>query len=141
MIVYIKKCYADLSSEQQELIVNYASIAEKEETYKDLLYAQAVTKLAKKCAEGEGVSPFEVYCAYNALTDAQKSYVDLHGVEPEDEMIPQKQDRTQDLLNSIEPPPTGCNGAINTTLGMATFLLITSLVICFVKRKKTEGEV
>ena len=107
--------------------------------YKDLLYAQAVTELAYKCANGENVSPFEVYCAYNALTAKQKTYVNLHGVKPMDELIPTKQGKTPP---SPEPEPGtqtgGCNGSIATVGSMLGLLAIMSLIFACAKKKESE---
>ncbi len=113
----LKRRYADLSEEQKAFIVNYGEIAEKETVYKDMLYAKAVTDMAKLCAETESVSAMEVYLAYDSLTETQKAYVNLNGVERPSE-------------NSEEK---GCSGSISASgvgimaLGIALCWIIKNL--------------
>ncbi len=77
----IKRKYADLTQTQKALISNYSTVAQKESEYKDRLFAKAVSDLAYQCANGGEIYAHEVYYAYDKLTETQKSYVNLHGVQ------------------------------------------------------------
>ena len=81
----LKRRYADLTDQQKAYVINADDLAKKETGYVDMLYAQAVTNLAKQCANDGTVSAFEVYAAYDLLTETQKNYVDLSGVKRPEE--------------------------------------------------------
>lgn len=121
-----KRAYADLSDEQKEYVINYAEIAAKENVYVDMLYAQAVTNLATQCANNGSVSQFEVYLAYDTLTDSQKAYVDLCGVErPSDDIA-------SDSENG------GCSSSVAaSTIGIITLGVALCLII---KKSSLKGE-
>ena len=69
----------------------------------------------------------------------KKTYVNLHGVKPMDELIPTKQGKTPP---SPEPEPGtqtgGCNGSIATVGSMLGLLAIMSLIFACAKKKESE---
>lgn len=118
----IKRKYADLSDAQKEYVINYGEIAQKENVYVDMLYGKAVTDLAKQCVEDGSISQWEVYLAYDRLTEVQKAYVDLCGVErPSD-----------DVANS------GCSGSLTvSSIGIIALGFALCLII---KKSSVKGE-
>ena len=139
IIKSIKKAYADLTEEQQALVNNYSTIAPKEEKYVDLLYAAAVTDLAYKCSQNQGVTAFEVYAAYEALTETQKSYVNLHGVVKADEIFVEEIVTVVEVVTIVEETVNGCSGSITSTIGITALLTLASTVLIALKKKKENS--
>lgn len=115
----IKKLYLDLTDAQKEYVINYSKLAGFEAVYKDKLYAKAVTDMAYD----ESISDFEVYIAYNELTEEQKSMVDLNG-------------RNISFTGS-EEVNAGCSGNISSVYSIVAILSLgLSLVIFRLKLRR-----
>lgn len=115
----VKRMYNDLTQEQMQLVPNYSVVEQKEVEYKDRLYANAVTELAYACSIGKDVTPLEVYSAYNALTETQKSYVNLHGVENKETVVKVK----------------GCSASLGEQLSFIAVLLLVAAVFAVSMKK------
>ena len=135
----IKKTYADLTEQQKELVLNYSEIASKEEKYVDLLYAAAVTDLAYKCSQNQGVSAFEVYAAYNTLTETQKSYVNLYGIVESNEIFIEEKVTIEEIVTVVEEQVNGCSGSVSM-VGIGLLLTGISTIVLIKKKKETECE-